>query len=79
MWESDVDVTEMSVHSVSHAFVPSFLMYCHLSSAGAPVTDEATVSSPLLLPVVTVGLPGLPGKVLNVGAVTRLVVQPLSV
>ena len=63
-----VVVTEMSVHSVSHSFVPSFFMYCHLSSAGLPLTDEAMVSSPLLLPVVTVGLFGLPGKVLNLGA-----------
>ena len=61
----------MSVHSVSHAFVPSFLMYCHLSSAGLPVTEEAMVSSPLPA-VVAVGLLGLPGKVLNLGAVMSL-------
>ena len=73
-----MEVTEMSVQSASKLPVPSFCLYCHLSSAGVPVTEEAMVSSPLPA-VVAVGLLGLPGKVLKVGAVIRLVAQALSV
>ena len=69
--ESDFEVVTTSVQSLSHAAVPSFLMYCHLSSGGLPVTDAAMVSSPLF-PAVAVGLDGLPGSVLKRGAVISL-------
>ena len=77
MCESALSVLEMSVQSLSQAAVPSFLMYCHLSSGGLPVTDAAMVSSPLL-PAVAVGLVGFFGKVLKRGAVIRLVAQLVS-
>ena len=66
MCDSEVEVEEMSVQSLSKLPVPSFFLYCHLVSVPLPVTEAVRVSLPLPAPAVATGLVGLPGLVRSV-------------
>ena len=77
MWLSVVEVEEM-VFQEPKLLLPFFCWYSHFVSVPLPVTEDASVSSPLAVPAVAVGFAGLPGLVRNADAAASSVEQPLS-